>query len=117
MTKCCIKSRKISQVDAKKQNSAVSFHQQPKEPAVRKKWLAFCGRKDGSDIYVCSQHFELTEFVIVYMENARRVLIKSALPSVRCPPTESARSIRAKLRNRRQVVEEFLQRNANLGIS
>ncbi|XP_039431643.1 uncharacterized protein LOC120414507 [Culex pipiens pallens] len=90
-------------------NPTVTLHKFPKDPNVRDKWLKFCGCADGQNLFVCSLHFRENDYEHIFMQNAKKILQKSAVPSIRVPAVESARDNRVSCRNRKKLVVELLE--------
>uniref|UniRef100_A0A8D8N736 (northern house mosquito) hypothetical protein n=1 Tax=Culex pipiens TaxID=7175 RepID=A0A8D8N736_CULPI len=93
-------------------NPNVTLHKFPKDPNVRDKWLKFCGCADGQNLFVCFLHFRENDYEHIFMQNAKKNLQKSAVPSIRVPAVESARDNRVSCRNRKKLVVELLEADA-----
>lgn len=107
MPVCCLKSCRVSSYTVKRNNLQISFHAFPKDRAIRKKWLSFCGIPDRPNLYLCSNHFVRTDFGNIYRDDARCTLGRDAVPSVQTPEVPSEQSI---LTNRKEIVTELLQK-------
>ncbi|XP_058836166.1 uncharacterized protein LOC131692853 isoform X2 [Topomyia yanbarensis] len=72
---------------------SVSFHRAPKNPDVRIQWFSFCRLKYDSVVnlrigsaHFKSEDFESNDFRRAFFGKQRRLLVKNAKPSIRCPP-------------------------------
>ncbi len=106
----------------------VSFHAIPKNPAVRKAWVAACRRKDlfnPNKSYVCSQHFKEEDIErdlkseLMNKEKKRKIRA-GAVPSLHLLPStqnqssvplvipKTDRTLRAEKKEQQNVVESML---------
>lgn len=80
MPRCALSSCSITSYNTRKNSLVVSFHKFPRDEILRKRWKKFCRLKGSSNLdgfYLCSLHFKNTDFENIYMDGARRKLIKT----------------------------------------
>ncbi|KXJ68573.1 hypothetical protein RP20_CCG002686 [Aedes albopictus] len=91
MVKCALKSCGITSHAIRNLPDSIRLHRFPKDEAMRKCWMQFSDRADlanAKDAYLCSKHFVRQDYENIYMEGARKILRKNAVPSIREPHTE-----------------------------
>lgn len=131
MPSCAVKECGISEYHIKKNGSSIALHVFPKDKSRFMEWERFCGSNSRTGKrYVCSVHFEPSDFDNFYRVDLRRVLNKSgmyksnyflllilisihhfpAVPTIRIPQLAplSNRSARAERKARKKLVEELI---------